>query len=154
MFDKGSASIPRTVEELLKRENIMLSARAERFVRRLDDRLDKSAFLELYNGTVYTRVGNPRGGGLGTSIPGTVRELLVEEGIIPYMEAARFSEAVDRRLYGHNPLRLGDGMTYYLKFEVEPKGGPVPSFIPAFKGAPLRVDGNLVKRAVKARLSR
>lgn len=155
MFDKGSASISRIVEDLLIRENIMLPARADRFTRELDNQLlSGSQFLELYNGTTYTVFGRKGTGGVGTSVPGSVRNLLVEQGVLPYADAVRFSEAVDRRLYGHNPLRLGDGTTFYLKYEVKPSHGQVPSFVPAQRSAPLRQEGKLVRRAVKARLSR
>lgn len=156
MFDKGSASIPRIVEDLLVRENIMLSSRAERFAKKVNDHLSRSQFLELYNGTTFTRYGHPGRGGLGTSIPGVVRSLLVEEGLMPYQDAVRFSEAVDRRLYGHNPLRLWDGTHYYLRYEVPPSldHGHVASFIPAHRSAPLREYGRLNRRAIKARLSR
>ncbi len=156
MFDKGSVSIRRVVEDLLVRENIMLSARAERFAQKIDDVLAQdNSWVQLYNGTTYTRYDNPRASGIGRSIPATVREHLVAEGIVSYKVAERFSEAVDRRLYGHNPLRLSDGTALYLAYEVWPKkSGQVQSFVPALRGAPLRVDGKLVKRAVKARLSR
>jgi len=156
MFDKGSASIWRVIEDLLVRENIMLEARAERFAQKVDDKLGQdNSWVQLYNGTTYTLNAIPRASGMGTSIPATVRELLVAEGVVPYKVAQRFSEAVDRKLYGHNPLRLSDGTSFYLAYEIWPKKtGQVSSFIPAFKGAPLRVDGKLMKRAVKARLSR
>ena len=134
----------------------MLEARAERFAQKVDDLLlgQNNGWLQLYNGTSYSRYDNPRPSGLGASIPATVRDLLVNEGIVPYKVAERFSEAVDRRLYGHNPLRLGDGTTFYLTYEVGSKGGKVPSFVNALRSAPLRAEGKLVKRAVKARLSR
>ena len=155
MFDKGSVRIRRVVEDLLVRENIMLEPRAERFAQKVDKQLGEgNEWLQLYNGTMYTLNSHPRGEGMGASVPATVRELLVAEGVVPYRVAERFSEMVDRRLYGHNPLRLSDGTSFYLKFEVAPKRGQVQSFIPAQRSAPLRESGRLDKRAVKARLSR
>ncbi len=156
MFDKGSVSIRRVIEELLVRENLMLEARAARFAQKVDAKLSQgNGWLQLYNGTTYTTGTAPAGAGAGMSIPAVLRDLLVAEGVVPYAVAMRFSEAVDRRLYGHNPLRLSDGTAYYLRAEVwSGKGGQVPSFIPAHKSEPLRSEGKLVKRAVKARLSR
>jgi hypothetical protein len=155
MFDKGSVRIQSVVEDLLVRENIMLPARAARFAEKVDRKLrtDNNSWLELYHAASYTR--EDRGGcGLGSNVPSVVRDLLVEEGIVLYRVAARFSDMVDRRLYGHNPLRLSDGTQFRLSFAVHPKHGEVESFVPAGRGSPVREYGKLNRRAVKARLSR
>jgi len=55
---------------------------------------------------------------LGMSIPGIVRDKLVEDHVVPtYDEAVKFSETIDTLLHGNDWLELYDGTTYTKTFE-------------------------------------
>lgn len=58
----------------------------------------------------------------GVSVPGIVRELLVQKRIMDYAEAVKFSEEVDRMIAKQDWLETLNGTTFEKTFVPRPGG--------------------------------